>query len=82
MTWIIGRGGVIYYKAAWTDATDIESALTETLDALARRTSEPIAPFHAERLAWRSRDMEAFRRQLEIAGPQAVRDFFGPPRGS
>ena len=77
MTWIIGRGGVIYYKAAWTDAADIERALVETLDALGRRASEPIAPFYSERLAWRSRDMVAFRRQLEIAGPQAVSDFFG-----
>ncbi len=77
MTWIIGRGGVIYYKAAWTDVTDVEAALVATLDALDRRTSEPIAPFYAERLTWRVRDLEAFRRQLEIAGPQAVRDFFG-----
>jgi hypothetical protein len=77
MTWMIGRGGVIYYKAAWTDAADLEAALVETLDALERRTSEPIAPFYAERLSWRVRDLDAFRRQLEIAGPQAVRDFFG-----
>jgi hypothetical protein len=82
MTWIIGRGGVIYYKAAWTDAADIEKVLVETLDALERRKSQPIAPFHTERLSWRSRDMEAFRRQLEIAGPQAVSDFFGPRRDS
>lgn len=77
MTWIIGRGGVIYYKAAWTDVADVEGALVETLAALERRTSEPIAPFYAERLSWRVRDLDAFRRHLEIAGPQAVRDFFG-----
>ena len=77
MTWIIGRGGGIYYKAAWTDVGDVEAALVETLDGLERRTSEPIAPFYAERLSWRARDLDAFRRQLEISGPQAVRDFFG-----
>lgn len=77
MTWIVGRGGVIYYKAAWTDVADLESALVDTLDALERRTSEPLAPFYAERLSWRVRDLDAFRRQLEIAGPQAVADFFG-----
>ena len=27
MTWIIGSGGVIHYKAAWTDSVDIEDAL-------------------------------------------------------
>ncbi len=77
MSWIIGRGGVIYYKAAWTDVADLEAALVDTLDGLERRTSEPIAPFYAERLSWRVRDLDAFRRQLEISGPQAVRDFFG-----
>ncbi len=77
MTWIVGRGGVIYYKAAWTDVADVEAALVETLDGLERRASEPIAPFYAERLSWRVRDLDAFRRQLEISGPQAVRDFFG-----
>jgi len=79
MTWIIGRGGVIYYKAAWADVVDVEAALVETLDALDRRASEPLAPFYAERLSWRVRDLDAFRRQLEIAGPQAVSDFFGRP---
>ena len=78
MTWIVGRGGVVYYKAAWTDAADLEGALAETLDALERRRTEPLAPFYAERLAWRDRNPELFRRQLEIAGPQAVSDFFGP----
>ena len=78
MTWIVGRGGVVYYKAAWTDAADLESALAETVDALERRRTEPLAPFYSERLAWRDRSPEAFRRQLEIAGPQAVSDFFGP----
>lgn len=78
MTWIIGRGGVIYYKAAWTHQPDIEDALSATIDGLAGRTGQPaLAPFYSERLAWRVRDMDAFRRQLAVAGPQAVRDFFG-----
>lgn len=78
MSWIIGRGGVVYYKAAWTDAADLEKALAETVDALERRKTIPMAPFYSERLAWRPRDDAAFRRQLEIAGPQAVSDFYGP----
>ena len=80
-TWIIGRGGVVYYRAAWTDVKDVEAALIETIDGLERRGSEPIAPFQSERLAWRVRDMEAFRRQLAISGPQAITDFFGPVDG-
>jgi hypothetical protein len=78
MTWIIGRGGVIYYRAAWTRVEDVEEALVATLDGLAGRTAEPpLAPFYSERLVWRVRDMETFRRQLAVAGPQAVKDFFG-----
>ena len=78
MTWIVGRGGIIYYRAAWTDARDVEDALVVTLDGLAARTADPPrVPFYSERFAWRLRDMAAFRRQLAIAGPQAVRDFFG-----
>lgn len=81
MTWIIGRGGVVYYRAAWTEVRDVEAALIETLDALERRVSEPLVPFHSERLSWRVRDMETFRRQLAISGPQAITDFFGPADG-
>ena len=81
MTWIIGSGGVVYYRAAWTDVHDLKGALDETLDGLERRGSEPLAPFVSEKLAWRVRDMEAFRRQLAVAGPQAVSDFFGPSEG-
>ncbi len=81
MTWIIGRGGVVYYRAAWTDVRDLEAALIDTIDGLERRGSEPLAPFHSERLSWRVRDMESFRRQLAVSGPQAITDFFGPQDG-
>lgn len=81
MSWIVGRGGVVYYRAAWTDWRDIESALTELMGALERRATEPLAPFYSERLSWRVRDMEAFRRELERSGPQAITDFFGPKAG-
>lgn len=78
MTWIVGRGGIIYYKAAWTHHADVEDALGTTVNGLDARTQEPpVAPFYSERLAWRARDMTAFRQRLAVAGPQAVRDFFG-----
>lgn len=83
MTWIIGRGGIIHYKAAWTHHADVEDALRAAVEGLAARAGEPpLAPFYSERLAWRVRDMEAFRRQLAVAGPQAVRDFFGGEGGA
>ncbi len=77
MSWIIGTGGVIHYKAAWTDSADIEDALTYTLDALGRRTRDKLQPYHSERLKWRARDDGKFRARLIKNGPQAVTDFYG-----
>jgi len=34
MSWIIGSGGTIRHKAAWTDPADIEDALKYSVDAL------------------------------------------------
>ena len=77
MTWIIGRGGVILYKADWTDARDVQHALDWTLDHLARRAKDNLRPLYSERIGWRGTDHDAFRAGLERAGPQAVRDFYG-----
>lgn len=77
MTWIIGRGGVVYYKAEWTAAADVEDALVQLLDALDRRKADLLVPFYSERIGWRVRDDAAFRAGLERAGPQAVSDFYG-----
>jgi hypothetical protein len=77
MTWIIGPGGIIHYKATWTDPADIEDALNYALDALARRVKDRLLPYHSERLKWRLRDEDKFRARLEKNGPQAVTDFYG-----
>ena len=77
MSWIVGPGAMIHYKAAWTDPADIEGALTYSLDALERRTRDKLLPFHSERLKWRVRDDDTFRARLIKNGPQAVKDFFG-----
>lgn len=77
MTWIVGPGGVIHYRAAWTDARDLEDALKASLDALARRIRDKLVPFYSERWAWRTRDDDTFRARLANGGPQAVSDFYG-----
>jgi hypothetical protein len=77
MTWIIGPGGIIHYKATWTDPADIEDALNYALDALARRVKDKLLPYHSVRLKWRLRDEDKFRARLEKNGPQAVTDFYG-----
>jgi len=77
MTWIIGRGGKILYKAAWTAADDVADALDAILDGLDRQRSEPIVPMYTERMAWRESDPAGFHAGLERAGPRAVQDFYG-----
>ena len=79
MTWIMGRGGVIHYKAAWTNPGDVETALKEVLYAQDNRAKLKMMPFYSERTQWRIRDEAGFRAGLERAGPQAVSDFFDKP---
>ena len=72
MSWVLGRGGVILYKAMWTSAARIG-------EFLQRYQAQPIdprhAPFHTEQLEVRSKDAEAFNRGLERNGPRAVAEF-------
>jgi hypothetical protein len=77
MSWIVGRGGLILYKAAWTDPSDIEDALKYSLDAMGHKNKDKLMPYYSERLRWRLRDDEKFRARLAKNGPQAVRDFYG-----
>lgn len=75
MTWIVGRGGFIHYKSAWTAAADVADALEAVLDFQTNRAKERWVPFYSERSAWSTRDAVGFRRGLERAGPQAVADY-------
>lgn len=60
MTWIIGRGGFIHYKAAWTSPADVANALETVLDFQANRAKQQWIPFYSERSAWSSRDQVRF----------------------
>ena len=72
MSWVLGRGGTIRYKAMWTSATRIG-------EFLQRQQGEPAglayAPFQTEQLELRRRDGDAFQRGLERNGPRAVAEF-------
>jgi hypothetical protein len=72
MSWVLGRGGTILYKAMWTSAARIG-------EFLARQQAQPsglaYAPFHTEQLELRARDGETFQRGLERNGPRAVSEF-------
>jgi len=75
MTWIVGRGGLIYYKSAWTSDADVANALEGALDFQANRAKNQWVAFYSERIAWSTRDQARFREGLVRAGPQAVADY-------
>jgi hypothetical protein len=75
MTWIIGRGGFIHYKSAWTSPPDVEDALQGILDFQANRAKHQWTAFYSERSAWSARDQVKFKEGLLRAGPQAVADY-------
>lgn len=75
MTWIMGRGGFIHYKSAWTATDDVEDALKSVIDFQENRVKNGWVPFYSERSAWSGRDQEKFQEGLARAGPQAVEDF-------
>jgi hypothetical protein len=72
MSWVLGRGGVILYKAMWTSAARIGEFLErfETQPGDLRQQ-----PFHTEQLELRVRDRGTFGRGLERNGPRAVAEF-------
>lgn len=75
MAWIIGRGGFIHYKAAWTSPVDVAHALEAVLLFQETRAENQWVPFYSERSAWSTRGHAAFVEGLRRAGPQAVADF-------
>jgi hypothetical protein len=75
MTWIMGRGGLIHYKSAWTNAEEVEDALKGVLDFQAHRAKNRWVAYYSERTAWSPRDLAIFKQGLERAGPQAIADY-------
>ena len=71
MSWVLGRGGTILYKAMWTSAAHLGQFLAGRENGSAR----PASTFYAEELAPIGRDRDAFRRGLERNGPRAVTEF-------
>ena len=76
MTWIFNTAGVVLYKAEWTGVESVENALQYFLEVNARRKSgEKTVGFGVQRMDFRKRDLDEFLRVLELAGPQATKDF-------
>jgi hypothetical protein len=72
MTWVLGRRGVILYKAQWTVAGRVR-------DFLDRLREQPLdsthVPFHTEQIEVRRRGEDSFFRGLERNGPRAAAEY-------
>jgi len=76
MSWIFTQTGLPVYKADWTDARSVESAVEYLLNiSERRRTGEKLVPFRVERLDFRNQDRLTFYKGLERNGPKAVKEF-------
>jgi len=57
MSWIFTHSGMPVYKSDWTDAISVENAIQYFLEVSGRRRAgERMAPFHVERLDFRTQD--------------------------
>lgn len=76
MSWVIGRGGRILYKADWTSAANVE-AFVERYEAGRTRRSAggTVGPYQSEQVEFRDLDRPAFYERLHRNGPRAYHEF-------
>ncbi|MDR2985297.1 MAG: hypothetical protein LBV34_10695 [Nocardiopsaceae bacterium] len=76
MTWVIGRGGRVAYKANWTSAVNVEAFLARFLDG---RVGHPPgtspAMYETQQIEFRDTDRQRFMQHLLRNGPRAVAEF-------
>ena len=76
MTWVIGRGGTILYKADWTSAANVEAFLERyALGRNRRPPSGAVGPYLTEQVEYRDIDRETFYERLRRNGPRAHDEF-------
>jgi hypothetical protein len=76
MTWVIGRGGRIVYRADWTSAANAEAFLDRYEQGRRRKPpSGAVAPYVSEQVEFRDVDREAFYERLRRNGPRAYEEF-------
>lgn len=77
MTFVIGRGGRLIYRADWTSAANVESFLHRYE---AQRRRRPAggggrSPYLTEQLEYRDQDREKFDERLRRNGPRSYDEF-------
>ncbi|MBA3887983.1 MAG: hypothetical protein H0X67_19985 [Acidobacteria bacterium] len=76
MTWVVGRGGRILYKADWTSARNVEAFLERHEQGRRRRpASGAVAAYVTEQIEYRDVDREAFYDRLRRNGPRSYDEF-------
>jgi hypothetical protein len=76
MTWVIGRGGRIVYKADWTSAANIEAFVRRYRGARRQRpTDGALSPYMTEQVEFRHVDRDLFSARLHRNGPRAYDEF-------
>ncbi len=76
MTWVIGRGGRILYRADWTSAANVEAFLDRYEEGRRRRPpGGAVSPYVSEQIEFRDVDREAFYDRLRRNGPRSYDEF-------
>ena len=76
MTWVIGRGGRVAYKANWTSAANVEAFLIRFLAARAKHPPETTAVmYETQQVEFRYADRKRFTERLLRNGPRATAEF-------
>jgi hypothetical protein len=75
MTWVIGRGGRVAYRANWTSAANVEAFLARYIAARADRSRGEPTLYETEQLEFRQVDRAGFNQRLLRNGPRAVTEF-------
>lgn len=77
MSWILDRAGRPFYKADWTDVSNLRAAI-EGMLASARLRQEshmPVRPYTVEKIEYREQDREKFLQGLERGGDPAREEY-------
>jgi hypothetical protein len=75
MSWVIGRGGRILYKADWTSARNVEAFVERQEAAGASSPGRVRTRYATEQIEFRDSDPAFFWKRLERNGPRAVVEF-------
>jgi len=76
MTWVIGRGGRVAYKANWTSAANVEAFLDRFLAARTQHLLGTAAVmYETQQIEFRHTDRKRFTEHLLRNGPRAAAEF-------